>query len=110
MQRDLSHFKKDIVEACSSIGEFVEGMDFPSFVKDDKTYTAVLMKIAIIGECASHFGEEIRIKNPNIDWQGMKDMRNFLIHEYFEVDPKVVWKTIQEDVPKLLKDIENLIL
>lgn len=30
-------------------------------------------------------------------------MRNFLIHVYDEVDVKIVWKTLKEDIP-LLKD------
>ena len=110
MERDLTHFKKDIIEACLAINEFIGDIDFSNFVKDDKTYTAVLMKITIIGEVASHFGKEIQDKNPKIDWAEMKGMRNFLIHEYFEVDPEVVWKAAKEDVPELLKNMENLVL
>jgi len=90
MERDLSHFKKDIIDSCNEINFFVADMDFLTFVKDTKTYSAVLMKISIIGEASTHFETEIKRKNSEIDWRNMNDMRNFLIHEYFEVDPKVV--------------------
>ena len=108
MQKELIHFQEDIQEACKEIFEFVKEYDFKKFNLDDKTYSAVLMKLAIIGEAASHFPEDIRIKNQQIDWRTIVAMRNFLIHEYFEVDPMVVWKTIEEDIPILLKNIETL--
>jgi len=108
MQKDLSHFKKDIEEACKEILEFIEGYDFEKFSLDNKTYSAVLMKLAIIGEAASHFPEDIRLKNPHIDWRTIVAMRNFLVHEYFEVDPKIVWKTVNEDVPVLVESMDTL--
>ena len=108
MQKDTSHFKEDIEEACKEILEFVKGYDFEKFSRDDKTYSAVLMKLAIIGEAASHFPDDIRSKNMQIDWRTIVATRNFLIHEYFEVDPKVVWKTINEDIPVLLDSIKKI--
>lgn len=38
----------------------------------------------------------------------MRDMRNFLIHEYFGVNTKVVWDTCWNDIPKLKEIIEKL--
>lgn len=108
MQKDTSHFKEDIESACKEIFEFVKEYDFEKFNRDNKTYSAVLMKLAIIGEAASHFPEDIRLKNPQIDWRTIVAMRNFLIHEYFEVDPKVVWRTVNEDVPVLFDNIKTL--
>ena len=67
-----------------------------------KTYDAVLMNFAIIGEAASHFSEEIRKNNLEIDWRTIIAMRNFLVHEYFEIDPKIVWQTVKENIPELL--------
>jgi len=108
MQKNASHFKEDIEKVCKEIFEFIRDYDFEKFNRDNKTYSAVLMKLAIIGEAASHFPDDIRLKNPQIDWRTIVAMRNFLIHEYFEVDPKVVWKTINEDVPALLDSIRKL--
>jgi len=36
-------------------------------------------------------------------------MRNIVIHEYDGVDLEVVWDTIQEHLPKLIKTIEQLV-
>jgi len=110
MERELSHFKNDIKEACIEIAKFIDGYDFKKFSSDHKTSSAVLMKLSIIGESASHFPEDIRLKNSYIDWRTIVAMRNFLVHEYFEVDPKIIWKTAIEDVPALLESVEKLSL
>ena len=110
MERELSHFKNDIKEACEAIAKFLDGYDFEKFAKDAKTSSAVLMKLAIIGEAASHFPDDVRLKNSQIDWRTIVAMRNFLVHEYFEVDPRIIWKSAKEDVPHLLQNIEVLSL
>ena len=37
-------FLNDIVEACEYVQEFVEGIDFDQFLKDEKTSSAVIQK------------------------------------------------------------------
>ena len=39
----------------------------------------------------------------------MIGMRNILIHEYDDVDLSVVWDTVQNDLPTLIKVIEPLV-
>jgi uncharacterized protein with HEPN domain len=34
-------------------------------------------------------------------------MRNRLIHAYFDIDLDVVWKTTQEDLPQLIRILED---
>jgi len=42
-------------------------------------------------------------------WEEMMNMRNKLIHGYFEVDMKIVWKTIVNDIPSLKTEITSLL-
>lgn len=39
----------------------------------------------------------------------MIGMRNRLIHEYFRINVVTIWKTIQEDLPELIKLIQPLV-
>lgn len=44
-----------------------------------------------------------------IPWSLMRAMRNRIVHVYFNVDEKLMWDTIQNDLPPLIPELENLI-
>lgn len=39
----------------------------------------------------------------------VKAMRNFLIHEYFNVDLNLVWKVVQEDLSVMRRVLKALV-
>ena len=108
MIRRQSLYLNDIKSAIDSINEFVKDMSFETFISDDKTFSAVIRKIEILGEAAKNISVDIRATNPNIPWTEMARMRDKLIHGYFGIDADVVWKTITEDLPVILPSIANL--
>jgi len=40
----------------------------------------------------------------------MRSMRNRMVHMCFHVDPDILWKTVQDDLPLLVPHLENLLL
>ena len=60
---------------------------------------AVIRELEIIGEASNNLSPQFKQVNAKIQWRRMKDMRNFLIHEYFGVNTKVVWDTCKNDIP-----------
>ena len=83
-------------------------MDYPTFKEDDKVVRAVEMNF-IIGEAANQIPEEIEEQYTVIPWSLMRAMRNRIVHAYFEVDEKLMWDTIQNDLPPLVSKLEELI-
>ena len=67
------------------------------------------MNFIIIGEAASHITEEIEEKYPTIPWNLMRAMRNRIVHAYFNVDEKLMWDTITNDLPPLIPEREQLL-
>ena len=43
-----------------------------------------------------------------MEWRSIKSFRNLLIHEYFKVDAGEVWATIQNDIPALNEQKEDM--
>jgi uncharacterized protein with HEPN domain len=107
--RDWRFRLEDISEALDLIEEYVKGLDYSSWAEDRKTIDAVIRNLQIIGEAANHIPDSIQEKYKDIPWFQMKGMRNVLIHEYFGVDIDVLWRTVNEDLPRLKVQIHTLI-
>ncbi|MFN3331936.1 MAG: DUF86 domain-containing protein [Caldilinea sp.] len=108
--RDYTLYLKDILGAIESIERFIAGMDLESFQTDDKTTSAVVRKLEIIGEAVKQIPDEIRQKHANIPWKEMAGMRDKLIHFYFGVDYHLVWKAITERLPQVKQEIQKALL
>ncbi len=104
--RTIRDFLNDIHSAAGKAQEFVTGMDYATFVADEKTAFAVVRALEIIGEATKRVPEMVRQKHPDIPWRSMSGLRDKLIHDYISVDLEVVWKTVQEDLPGLVVGIE----
>jgi uncharacterized protein with HEPN domain len=70
---------------------------------------AVMKAIEIVGEAASRMSAEGRAALPQIPWADIVGMRNRLIHAYFDVDPAIVWKTVDSALPGLIRDLRTFL-
>jgi uncharacterized protein with HEPN domain len=77
-------------------------MTFEQFQVDHKTRDAVSHNFLIIGEASTHVAPQIR-QSYSLPWDEMRGMRNIVAHHYFEVNARVVWETIQNDLPNLIE-------
>jgi uncharacterized protein with HEPN domain len=100
---------RDILDAIAEIQKFTRGMDYEDFREDDKAVRAVEMNFIIIGEAANQIPEEIEEQYTTIPWNLMRAMRNRIVHVYFRIDEKLMWDTIQNDLPPLVPELEKLL-
>ena len=108
MRRDEVYLL-DILIAAQKALKFVKGIDRNEFEENEVIQNAVLRPLEIIGEASGKISKDFRKRHPEIPWGDMIDLRNRLIHEYFRVDYGAVWDTIQDDLPKLINQIEPLV-
>ncbi|MHB8336620.1 MAG: HepT-like ribonuclease domain-containing protein [Ignavibacteriaceae bacterium] len=79
------------------------------FAQNRMLILSVIKDIEIIGEAASRISEETKLKFLNIPWKDIIGMRNRLIHGYFEVDIELIWNTIRNDLPPLMKSLKKIL-
>jgi uncharacterized protein with HEPN domain len=99
----------DKLENAEKALSFVEGLDYDTFGEDDKAIYAVIRALEIIGEAARQIPEDVREANSEIPWREISGMRNKLTHEYFGVNTKVVWRTVQEDLPVIIPALKRML-
>ena len=87
---------------------YTKDYNFSKFKKDFKTIDAVIRNLEIIGEASKVLPLEFRKVHKNIPWKEIAGMRNKVTHEYFGVDEGILWATVSEDIPALLKEISKM--
>jgi uncharacterized protein with HEPN domain len=107
-QRAYSIYADHVREAAESALQFVAGMSFEAFAADQRTTYAAVRALEIIGEATKRLPEEIRALEPEVPWKKMAGMRDIIVHQYENVDLKVVWDTIHQDLPSLVPRMERL--
>ncbi len=109
MKRDYRLFIEDILDCIEKIDEFVGNMDFDEFFRDDKTRSAVVRKLEIIGEASKNVPKRIREKYKELPWSDMARMRDKITHDYFGINYKIVWNVIKERLPEIKPVIHKIL-
>ena len=85
---------------------FVKGFTFDQFGADSRTLNACVRSIEIIGEAARHLTDATKTQHPQLPWAKMVALRNFVIHQYFDVDNDVLWEVLTVFLPAIRPDLE----
>jgi uncharacterized protein with HEPN domain len=100
---------QDILTCIDNINQFVAGMDYKTFASDAKTIRAVAFELTTMGEASRAIPDNIRNRHTRVPWGKMQDIRNVIVHEYFRIDEEILWRTIQEDLPPLLLQLNEIL-
>ena len=69
-----------ILESIGKIRQFVSGIDQAAFLKDQKTQSAVIMQLALIGELAKKVGGPTKLA-VKVPWKEIAGFRDRAIHD-----------------------------
>jgi Uncharacterized conserved protein len=98
----------DIRDAARAAVRFAKGRSAEDVAKDELLAAALIQKITIIGEAAGRVSEARQAEMPELPWREMIGMRNLVTHDYWQVDPAILWRTVTGDIPKLLKQLDAI--
>jgi uncharacterized protein with HEPN domain len=77
--------------------------------QSEMALSAILREIGIVGEAVNVLPDELTAKRPEIPWRQIAGMRNFLVHEYFNIDKAIVEDVIKNDLDPLAVAISALL-
>jgi uncharacterized protein with HEPN domain len=107
--RDWTFRVTDILNAINNVQNYTAGMECDQFISDRRTVDAVIRNFIIIGEAATHIPDEVCRNHADIPWKDMRAMRNFVVHEYFGISDRIIWETVQKDLPPIIPLLQNLL-
>lgn len=106
-QRRDKEWLEHILSAIERVRRYTQGKTYEDLVADDMMYYAVVKNIEIIGEAANMVTSDFQDAHPDTPWKKIKGMRNYIIHEYFQVDDIVVWEVATKDLPALQEQVTD---
>jgi uncharacterized protein with HEPN domain len=109
MSREYLDFIEDILEGMNKADVLIEGMSYSQFESDFRTNFAVVRALEIIGEAVKRLPQDLCQQYPDIPWKGMAGMRDRIIHGYDNVDLRIVWDVVKQDIPKIKPQITKIL-
>lgn len=96
-----------IKSAIDNIKDFLSGKSAEDFLEDLMLYYAIVKNMEIIGEAAYMLTKEFKEMHKDTNWNDIIRMRHILVHGYYQIDSRIVWITIQNDLPTLEAQINQ---
>jgi uncharacterized protein with HEPN domain len=90
-----------ILAAIDTIQAALANKTIEDVAEDLMLRLAVERPFEIMCEASRRIPDEVKVQHPEIDWQGMIDFGNRLRHAYHALDPNILWRIAERDLPAL---------
>ena len=106
MSREERERLHDILEAIDAVRGHAAVSDNspPQLVRD-----AILYRLVIIGEAAKFLPEEVRVRQPQINWRGIAGLRDLLTHEYFRIERERIDEIVDKHLDPLARAVAEIL-
>lgn len=109
----IEDYLEHIADAITRATRYAEKTgSLENLERDEQAQDAIVRTIAVIGEAAAKIQKEAPdfvAAHPELPWKQMRDIRNKVIHDYFNVALDIVWDTVNVDLPPLLHKVRQLL-
>jgi uncharacterized protein with HEPN domain len=99
----------DMLQSSQKALDYARGLSENQFMTDSLRQDAILRQLTILGEASKKISNKLRAAHPEIPWRKVAGFRDVVVHDYFGVDLKEVWRIIRDDLPALVKLLEPLV-
>lgn len=99
MRRDEERLQ-DILDAIAAIGRYTQ-QGRAAFDQQELLQVWVAYHLQMIGEAANALSADLQARSSDVPWARIIGLRNLLVHEYFRIDPQILWDVTQQDLQPL---------
>ncbi|MBN1834703.1 MAG: DUF86 domain-containing protein [Spirochaetales bacterium] len=99
-----------VLDAIERIQEYIQQISSPiEYYESHLVFDATLMNFIVIGKMSDRLSSELKDQYPEVDWQKIKDFRNFVAHDYLGIDAEEVWQIVRNDLPDLYATLRRIL-
>ncbi|MCK6622258.1 MAG: DUF86 domain-containing protein [Calditrichaceae bacterium] len=109
MRKDDQVRLRHMLDAAREAVTFVQGRRRADLDTDRMLALSLVKEIEIIGEAANQIAKTTREELPEIPWADIIGMRNRLVHAYFDINLEILWQTVEQDLPPLIRALERVL-
>lgn len=107
-QRDLIHLLQIRHELEMALS-FLDGVTLEQFEDDDLRQHAVCMAVAQVGEHVKKLSKRFIMAQPEIAWKAIAGTRDWIIHDYGNLDFDEIYKSVTEDAGGIVELVSKAI-
>lgn len=96
-------------DSCERILRYTNGMKFEEFSSNFMLIDAVERNFLVLGEASKKVPYRFKKKFDDMPWESMYRLRNRIAHEFFDVDPEMLWCIIENDLNDNLNRLIDII-
>jgi|SRR5713101_6829146 len=91
-----------MLDEAVAIQETTGGLTFEAFRDTWTIRRAVEHGLLIIAEASKSLPSELKAEQSAVPWTRVESLGNVLRHEYQDIDPKVLWRIVHDQLPTLV--------
>ena len=109
MSKNPKILLRHILESIKTLKEYLLDVSEAEYLSSMEKQDSSERRLQIIGEAIVQLPDEFKHKYPDIPWAEIAGLRNRLVHEYFDVDHKLVWNILDKSLEEFKRQIELLL-
>jgi uncharacterized protein with HEPN domain len=109
MARRVEVVLVEILDAIDVATAALDGVGKSAFWADRFMQRGVERSLEIISEAVRHVPDNVLAARPEIPWGDIRTIGNRIRHEYWRVDPQIMWDVARDDLPALREAVAALL-
>ncbi|WP_309573241.1 HepT-like ribonuclease domain-containing protein [Deinococcus sp.] len=98
----------DLIAIIDRLSAYTTNLTRTTFMRDERTQDAALHLLTRLGETTKYIPQSIQDTHRELPWALLRDIRNLVAHDYFGIDPALVWHTVTVEIPALRPALQAL--
>ncbi len=109
MVKYYKYYLKKILLDVLFILKHVDNVTFEQFSSNELLIDSVCFRVIQISELSDKVSMNFKTKNSSIPWRVLKGFRNRIVHDYSNIDYKIVYDTATIDLISIKEFIESVV-